>query len=171
MNQPIICRHKAARPSSGCSPFLDHPRPHAVDHLLDAPRHGESDASRTKMCVPAPPSYPGILKPVCGYRRRVSSFGGRRLGSPRGPAREHLGLRAARRGEARRQRPRLLRRRLGGRGHSAGQPRCVRAAQASARACSSTSAASRPRPRFWDRGRVTGSDRAARAAADGASRR
>ena len=30
----------------------------------------------TKMSLPAPPSYPGNLKPVCGYPRRVSSFKG-----------------------------------------------------------------------------------------------
>src|SRR5713226_8543143 len=28
------------------------------------------------MSLPAPPSYPGNLKPVCGYPRRVSPFRG-----------------------------------------------------------------------------------------------
>ena len=34
----------------------------------------ESCHPSTKMSVPAPPSYPGNLKPVCGYPRRVSPF-------------------------------------------------------------------------------------------------
>src|SRR5438132_6787199 len=49
------------------------------------------------------PLIPRHLKPVCGYRRRVSLFLG--LGSA-GAADQRLGLRATRRGEARRERAR-----------------------------------------------------------------
>ena len=40
------------------------------------PLQGEESADpAAKMSLPAPPSYPGNLKPVCGYPRRVSLFG------------------------------------------------------------------------------------------------
>ena len=38
------------------------------------PSGGGKGASATKMSLPAPPSYPRHLKPVCGYPRRVSLF-------------------------------------------------------------------------------------------------
>jgi hypothetical protein len=39
-------------------------------------RGEESTPPSAKMSLPAPPSYPGNLKPVCGYPRRVSPFRG-----------------------------------------------------------------------------------------------
>ena len=44
---------------------------------LAIPLRGEERSGpSTKMSLPAPPSYPGNLKPVCGYPRRVSPFRG-----------------------------------------------------------------------------------------------
>src|SRR5205807_1619961 len=115
-----------------------------------------------------PPSYPRHLRPVCGYRRRVSLFW--MLGSARA-AGQRLGLRAARGGEARRERARLLRGRRRRRGHPARQRRGVRAAQAA------PAGARRRRPGLdrddgaGNRDRAAGRDRPARNAAAGPSRR
>src|SRR5436305_8693890 len=135
----------------------------------NSPFGGRYSGARTQtMGLPAPPSSPGNVKPVCGtgggfrlFRTLYARGGGR--------ANQRLGLRAARARAARRERARVLRGRFRGRGNASGQPGRLRAAQ---------TAAARPRRRSarldrddgpWDDGRVADPDRAARDATARAS--